>query len=211
MPTFILLVPVALAGIVIVTSITVLITFLIFKREKKIELKASAEGEKIDKMLEDDKISEKEANELKRAVGAYSISEDESMSEDSHILITGILHITNSILGVFGMALFFLFFSVAFYRMAPQTECAGKPLPGAFQAMPGGIMILIGLIISVFIFLELIAGIFLIKRKSWARFVIVGFSILVIFSFPLGTALGVYSLWSLLIRENAGRYFETKN
>lgn len=41
-------------------------------------------------------------------------------------------------------------------------------------------------------------GIGLIRRYSWARFLIIILSVVDLFSFPIGTALGAFSLWFLL-------------
>lgn len=182
-PIFFSRFPAALAGIVIVVAIITFITFLIFRKEKMVRLKASAEGEKIDKMLEDGKLSESEANELKRAVGAYSISKD----EDHHLKITSILHITMSV----GIAVSFFFILFMPFFTAPEKR----------TLIYGSIFVLV-----TFILLDVIAGVFLIKGKNWARFIIIGFSILMILFFPLGTVLGIYSLWVLLFRKNAEKY-----
>ena len=46
------------------------------------------------------------------------------------------------------------------------------------------------------------AGIALIRRASWSRALIILISIIDLFSFPIGTALGAYSLW-ILLKERA--------
>ena len=51
----------------------------------------------------------------------------------------------------------------------------------------------------------LLAGLALLRGKSWARTVIVVLSVLVILLFPVGTALGGFGLWVLLGKE--GRQF----
>ncbi len=43
----------------------------------------------------------------------------------------------------------------------------------------------------------IIAGIGLLKRKEWARILTLILSVLELFNFPLGTAVGVYSIWAL--------------
>jgi len=48
---------------------------------------------------------------------------------------------------------------------------------------------------------SIFAGIGLIRRYSWARTMIVGLSLIDLFSFPLGTALGAFSLWLLLKKQ----------
>lgn len=45
---------------------------------------------------------------------------------------------------------------------------------------------------------SMVAGISLIRRASWARLLLIIISIIDLFSFPFGTALGAYSLYILL-------------
>jgi O-antigen/teichoic acid export membrane protein len=47
----------------------------------------------------------------------------------------------------------------------------------------------------------ILAGIGLFKRKEWARILTLIISVLNLFSFPFGTALGVYSIWALVQPE----------
>jgi hypothetical protein len=55
------------------------------------------------------------------------------------------------------------------------------------------------------IFLEnimnLIVGFGLLKYKSWARNLVVVLGIINLFGFPLGTALGIYTLWAMFNQE----------
>jgi len=47
----------------------------------------------------------------------------------------------------------------------------------------------------------LIAGIGLFKRKEWARILTLIISIISLLNFPIGTAVGVYSIWALVHPE----------
>lgn len=47
----------------------------------------------------------------------------------------------------------------------------------------------------------IIAGIGLFKRKEWARILTLIISVLDLFNIPLGTAIGVYSIWTLVQPE----------
>jgi hypothetical protein len=49
---------------------------------------------------------------------------------------------------------------------------------------------------------DIIGGVGLLKRKSWARVLIVIFSILSLFNIPIGTAIGIYSIWVLMNRHS---------
>ena len=49
----------------------------------------------------------------------------------------------------------------------------------------------------------IIAGVGLLKRKSWARILALILGFLNLLNFPLGTALGVYTIWVLMQEESA--------
>ena len=51
-----------------------------------------------------------------------------------------------------------------------------------------------------------IAGFGLFKKKEWARILTLILSVLDLFSFPFGTAIGVYSIWALSNKEVVGLF-----
>ena len=50
---------------------------------------------------------------------------------------------------------------------------------------------------------EVIAGIGLLKRRSWARILAIILAIPDLIQIPIGTAIGIYALWVLLNSETA--------
>jgi hypothetical protein len=64
---------------------------------------------------------------------------------------------------------------------------------------------LIGQIVAAFLFLisipGVIAGIGLLKRKEWGRILTLVLSVIGLMNFPIGTAVGVYSIWTLVQEE----------
>lgn len=52
----------------------------------------------------------------------------------------------------------------------------------------------------------IIAGFGLFKRKEWARILTLIISVLNLLSFPIGTAVGVYSIWALVQTENVALF-----
>jgi hypothetical protein len=77
-------------------------------------------------------------------------------------------------------------------------------------ALAGGsqapfILRLIGIIVSVFFFLMsapgVIAGLGLLAHKEWARILTLILSVINLLNFPLGTAVGAYSIWALVQDE----------
>jgi hypothetical protein len=49
----------------------------------------------------------------------------------------------------------------------------------------------------------IIGGIGVLRRQSWARYMVLVLSILDLFSVPIGTAVGAYSIWVLVQDETA--------
>jgi hypothetical protein len=66
---------------------------------------------------------------------------------------------------------------------------------------------IVGPAVALFFFLtslpEVIAGIGLLKRRSWARILAIIIAILDLIYIPIGTAIGIYALWVLLNDETA--------
>jgi len=48
----------------------------------------------------------------------------------------------------------------------------------------------------------ILAGMGLFKRQEWARILTLVISVIEIFNFPFGTAIGIYSIWTLTQAEN---------
>jgi membrane-associated protease RseP (regulator of RpoE activity) len=55
----------------------------------------------------------------------------------------------------------------------------------------------------------ILAGIGLYKRKEWARILTLILSVIEIFSFPFGTAIGIYSIWALIQPETITAFGRT--
>ncbi len=115
---------------------------------------------------------------------------------EKHVNIVAALQIVNSVLGLFFALLIFTILSVV----------------GSFIDEPDASLILdlIARILAVmFIILALpgiIAGVGLIKRKEWARILTLIISIFQFFNFPIGTAIGIYSIWALVQPENVALF-----
>ncbi|HRX12744.1 MAG TPA: hypothetical protein P5210_13880, partial [Draconibacterium sp.] len=56
----------------------------------------------------------------------------------------------------------------------------------------------------------IIAGIGLLKRKEWARILTLILSVLSLVNFPIGTAIGAYSIWAM-VQPEVIELFKTKN
>ena len=63
------------------------------------------------------------------------------------------------------------------------------------------------LFIAIFSAPQLIGGIGLMKKQEWARILILVVSFLNLFAFPIGTALGIYSI-IILVKEEIAQLFK---
>jgi len=117
---------------------------------------------------------------------------------DKHIQLIGILWIVyGGLTVIFGIVGFLVLFGIS---MIPDMEAAAP-----------AILRLIALAVVFFVALltvpKIIGGFYLLKRKEWSRILILVLSFLSLLNFPLGTALGVYSL-VILLNQDAIRLFD---
>jgi hypothetical protein len=49
----------------------------------------------------------------------------------------------------------------------------------------------------------IIGGVWLLRHKPWARYMVLVLSVLALLNVPLGTGIGVYSIWALVQDETA--------
>jgi tRNA A-37 threonylcarbamoyl transferase component Bud32 len=112
---------------------------------------------------------------------------------EKHITIVAVLSIFFGTLGI-------LIGIIAFVTIAGGGLISGDP-----EAMT--ITRIVGISVALFFFItsvpELIAGIGLLKRRSWARILAIILAILDLIQIPIGTAIGIYALWVLLNDETA--------
>jgi O-antigen/teichoic acid export membrane protein len=110
---------------------------------------------------------------------------------ETHIKAVGALSIGLSVLGILiGGFIFVLLAGIGFIV---QDE----------EAAP--ILAVVGFAIGIFLVLlsvpGIIGGIGLLKRKEWARILVLITSALHLLNFPIGTAIGGYSIWVLVNTE----------
>ena len=110
---------------------------------------------------------------------------------EKHITLVGILHIVYSSLGlVIAIALFVI--------ITGAGIISGDDTAMMVTGIVGVVLFLFLLIVSI---PGLIGGIGLLKRWPWSRILMIVIGALNLFSVPLGTALGIYTLWVLMNRE----------
>jgi hypothetical protein len=106
---------------------------------------------------------------------------------EKHITIIGALYIAFGLLGLLGAVIVFLVF-------AGGGILSGEAESMIFATGFGSILAFFVILISV---PGLIGGFGLLKRRPWARILVIILGCLNLLNLPLGTALGIYTLWAL--------------
>jgi hypothetical protein len=124
----------------------------------------------------------------------------------THVKVVAVLYLFLSAFGLLAA----LAVSMAF-GLAGGIVGANADAEGAAIALP--IIGLTGTMLVVFLVLTslpgLIAGIGLLKFRSWARILGIVVAILNLIHIPIGTAVGIYALWVLLNRESERLFSDT--
>jgi hypothetical protein len=125
---------------------------------------------------------------------------DKSAYQDmnQHVTILGWLYIASSIvLAMIGLILF------PIVAVGPLLSGDGEAF--IFTTVLSTIMLVFMLLLAA---PGIIAGFGLLKRKSWARVLAIVLGIFNLTNFPIGTAIGVYTLY-VLLQSDAGDIFAT--
>ena len=110
---------------------------------------------------------------------------------EKHINVIAALHIGFSILG-------FIIGGVVFAVLYFVRDVSGDPDAEMVLTIVANVMVIFVIIFSL---PGIIAGIGLFKRKEWARILTLILSVIDLFNIPIGTAVGVYSIWALVQPE----------
>jgi hypothetical protein len=117
---------------------------------------------------------------------------------EKHINIVAALHIGLSVLGIITGIIVFVVLHFA-------GDLSGD------QEAQYILSIIARVIVGFLVFLSVpgfIAGIGLFKRKEWARILTLIISVISLLNFPIGTAVGVYSIWALVHPEVVEQFKE---
>jgi mannitol-specific phosphotransferase system IIBC component len=117
-----------------------------------------------------------------------------------HVTVVGAIHIGFGILGL--IAAVAVFFALNFARgFIENDDVANMVLKFLSFSLP----LLVGFLST----LGLIGGIGLLSYMSWARYLVIVVAALGCLNIPVGTLIGVYSLW-VLLQDDTVRLFEKK-
>jgi hypothetical protein len=117
-----------------------------------------------------------------------------------HRQLLGILWIAYSTVILFvgiGISIFFHHFIPAMLRYQPPQQHQGPP-PEVVFGMLHPIINIVVLLVFVKAVLGIVAGIGVLARAGWGRVLAMVVACVSLLSFPIGTAVGVYTLWVLL-------------
>lgn len=113
------------------------------------------------------------------------------MDTKQHLTVVAALNIGLGVLGV-------VLAMIAFVVLAGIGLLSGDP-----DAMP--VLTFIAFIAGGFLLITsvpgIIGGIGLVKRQSWARILVLILSVIGLINIPLGTIVGIYSIWVLMQDE----------
>jgi len=121
---------------------------------------------------------------------------------EKHLTLVAAFHIGFSALGllfsIIGFFIFSVFINLNHFIQDPFT------LKLVVTIVP----IIIGFALAFFA-TGIVGSIGLLKRWSWARILILVYSVIYLIKIPLGTALGIYSLWVLFQEETIKLFKKT--
>jgi zinc-ribbon domain len=117
-----------------------------------------------------------------------------------HVQLVGILWIAA------GVLLLLAALTVVGVGRALLGFLPGAELPAAVLPLMHAIFTFAALLVGAKGAADVLAGWGLLERASWARPLAIVLSFLALLSIPVGTALGIYSLWVLLPEESAREY-----
>lgn len=112
---------------------------------------------------------------------------------DKHITLVGIIHIGLGILKI-------LIAGFTFMLLTGIGLLTGDERATAILLFTGFFVVVL---LTTLALPALIGGIGLLKRRNWARILMMILAVLELFSIPIGTAVGIYTLWVLVNDETA--------
>ena len=123
---------------------------------------------------------------------------------EKHITLTGILNIVYSSLTLLGALVLFAL-SIGFKYLIGFIErfghCGIHEIPEEVFEIAPIVLAIIGTIILIVSIAGIIGAIGVMKKKEWGRITLLVISFFHLIHIPLGTILGVYSIWVLLNDE----------
>ena len=111
----------------------------------------------------------------------------------SHVALVAGLHIGYGSLKIIGAIIVFLAVRFAWGFIPEEEEIAQQVLASVLSILPT--------ILAIFGFIDGLAGITLFSYKQWSRVFVIAISVLNCLNIPIGTGIGIYSIWALMQQE----------
>lgn len=119
---------------------------------------------------------------------------------EKHITLAGAFNLGLGILGI----LVVIGVSILLGILGPIVE--DPEAIGIVAVIMTGVLLLIAIVSAA----QIIGGIGLLKRQAWSRILLLVVSALRLIDVPLGTALGIYTIW-VLIHDDTKRLLEARS
>jgi hypothetical protein len=119
--------------------------------------------------------------------------QEEARTMEDHVTAVGILRIGVSVLGVAG-AIILIVILLGVGLATYSREEAVLPILSAVALGVGGFLLLTSIP-------GIIGGIGVLKRKNWARYLVLVLAVFGLLNFPVGTAIGAYTIWVLVSKR----------
>ncbi len=129
--------------------------------------------------------------EVKKTAETADTRKSQGTSMEEHVKILGILYIALSALGLIAAFIVFVAVTGGGLISGDETAIAITSIVGTVIA---GILVLVSAP-------GIIGGMGLLKRQSWARILVLVLGIVHLINVPFGTALGIYTIWTLTNKE----------
>ena len=126
----------------------------------------------------------------------------ENSKMKKHVTVVGVLQLVFGVIGVIGAITVNIVFNFA-DNFVEGDEVATMVL--------SGLKIILPLFLAFFSVVKIIGGIGLLNYKNWARYVVIVLAAMSCLNIPLGTLIGVYSLWALLQDETIALFVPLKD
>ncbi len=123
---------------------------------------------------------------------------------EKHIKLVVVLNIVfRSFMLLGAVALFFVaaLFGYIMDFLERKGELSADDVPRELLDLVPALLIIIGILMALVSIAAIVGSLGLMKKKEWGRITVIVVSFVNLIHVPLGTALGVYSLWVLLNDE----------
>ena len=119
---------------------------------------------------------------------------------EKHVTFVAVINIAFGFLGIFiGLVLFVVLIGAGIISHDPQAMT---------------VTTIVGVAIACFLILtsipEIIGGFRLLKRRPWARVLVMIIAVLDLMLIPIGTLIGIYELW-VLLQEDTAKLFQASS